>query len=111
MMTTPEYEALAIILSALCLILAVWHAWRCTTAYRRWADNRSAVSLGKAVGLTVVSFGLLVSAAGFIGDGNATLAVAGLSIARGALFVLLATLILANLSGYHAERDERDEAP
>src|SRR5512139_2994695 len=107
--TTPEYEALAIGLSLLSLLLASVYLWRVAQSYQRWHDERAAVSLGKAVGLTVISFGFLVSSTGFLVE-NAVLSVAGLSIARGAIIVLLGTLILANVRPGHRDATA-DESP
>lgn len=102
MNTTPEYEALAIGLSFISLVLAFVYLWRVAISYQRWHDERAAVSLGKAVGLTVISLGYLISSLGFLAE-NAMLSVAGLSISRGALIVLLGTLILANVRPGHRD--------
>lgn len=102
MNTTPEYEALAISLSFLSFVLSFVYLWRVAHSYARWHDERAAVSLGKAVGLTVISFGILISSLGFLAQ-NPDLAVAGLSISRGALIVLLGTLILANVRPGHRD--------
>lgn len=99
---SPEYEALAIGLSLLCLVLAFIHLWRSTRTYQAWHDERAAVSLGKAVGIVVISLGFLISASGLAFE-NPILSVAGLSMARGATVVLLGTLLLAHVSPEHRD--------
>jgi uncharacterized membrane protein (DUF485 family) len=99
---TPEYEALALALSAFAILLSLIYLQRVVIAYQTWHDERAAVSLGKAVGLTVIAFGFLVSSIGLPIE-NPTLAIAGLSISRGALVVLVSTLLLANVRPGHRD--------
>jgi hypothetical protein len=94
--TTEVYAWTILLLSGLSLVLSGVYLQRAAHVYRMFHDDRAAVSLGKAVGLTVVSLGLTISAVGLI-TGGAILATAGLSVARGALLVLLLTLVLAGV--------------
>jgi len=94
--TTDTYAFLSLILSFVCVALAAWYAWRAAKAYGIHHDDRAAVGLGKAIGLLVVSVGLTMSATGLVA-GDASWATAGLSVARGALLVLMGTLVLAGV--------------
>lgn len=96
-METPDiYDWIAVGLSVMSFALAVTYLIRVVPAYRRFRDERAAVSLTKAVGLAVISLGLVISATGLVLE-TMDFAVAGLSMSRGALLVLLATLVLANV--------------
>lgn len=94
--TTPEYEIVAVLLSLLALVLATWHAYRVVHSYRVYHDERAAVALVKGIALVVISLGLFISAFGLIA-GTAVLSIAGMSVARGTLLVLLLTLVLADV--------------
>lgn len=94
--TSELYDFGAVTLSAFSFILALLYLRRIIRSYRYHHDDRAAVSLAKAVGLTVISLGLVISALGLIVT-RPELAVAGMSLARGALLALLATLLLANV--------------
>jgi tryptophan-rich sensory protein len=94
--TTEVYAWVVLGLSVLSMVMTAIYLLRAAHAYRVFHDERAAVSLGKAVGLMVVALGLTVSAAGLI-VGMAILSTAGLSIARGALLVLMLTLILSGV--------------
>lgn len=94
--TTEVYAWTVLLLSVLSLLLSGIYLYRAAHIYRLFHDDRAAVSLGKAVGLAVVSLGLTLSALGLI-TGGAILATAGLSVARGALLVLMLTLVLAGV--------------
>jgi hypothetical protein len=59
-------------------------------------DERAAINLAKSIGLAVIAIGLTISAFGLFA-GGAMLAIAGLSVARGAFVVLVATLVLADV--------------
>lgn len=94
--TSDLYNVGAVVLSVFSLLLALVYLRRVIHSYRYHHDDRAAVSLAKAVGLSVISLGLTVSALGLIVT-RPELAVAGMSLARGALLALLATLLLANV--------------
>ena len=94
--TTDVYAWVSLVLSLMSLVLSVLYLKRASHTYRLFHDERAAVSLGKAVGLVVIALGVTISAAGLV-LGMAILATAGLSVARGALLVLLATLVLAGV--------------
>ena len=95
---SPLYAWGTVALSGLSLGLALAYLGRVVGAYRRYRDERAAVSMVKGVGLLVMAAGLMVSSLGLVlGHDGATLATAGLSLARGALVVLLATLVLAGV--------------
>ena len=92
--TTPEYAWLSVFISLASFIMACIHVRWSTIHYRTYHDDKAALLLGKAVALVVISFGLAISSMGLLVD-EAILSVTGLSIARGAMFVMLATLALA----------------
>jgi hypothetical protein len=94
--TTDTYAYLSLVLSVVSVMLALFYAWRAAKAYGHHHDDRAAVGLGKAIGLLVVSIGLTLSATGLVA-GDASWATAGLSVARGALLVLMGTLVLAGV--------------
>jgi len=97
-----EYAIVAVSLSALSFVLAIIYAVGVIRAYRQWHDERAAISLAKGLGLLVVAAGLLLSATGLLFE-SPSFSVAGLSVARGAFIVLMATLVLAHV------RPGRDE--
>lgn len=103
--TTGLYDWGAVILSTICIILAGWYLWRVIKTYRMYHDDRAAISLGKAMGLFVISIGLTISASGLVLEAS-SLAVAGMTLARGALLVTLATLVLAGVRPGESERTE-----
>lgn len=93
--TTTEYAQLITILSGISFFLLLWHLGRSVRMYELHHDDRAAATLVKAIGLVVVSMGMLISSFGFfVQDGQ--FAVAGLSISRGALIIVAATLIFAD---------------
>jgi len=94
--TTYLYAWVSAFLSLVALILTLVYLRNATRTYRIYHDERAANALGKAVGLLVVAFGLLISSAGLI-VGVSALATIGLSVARGALLVLMFTLVLAGV--------------
>jgi hypothetical protein len=94
--TTIEYEIVALVLSLLALLLSAVHGWRAVHSYRVFHDERAAVSLVTAIALIVISIGLFISASGLIFDA-AILSIAGMSVARGALLVLVGVLVLADV--------------
>jgi len=94
--TSDLYDFGAAILAAFTMVLSLFYLRRVIHSYRYHHDDRAAVSLAKGIGLAVISLGLLISALGLIFE-RPELSIAGLSIARGALIALLATLILANV--------------
>lgn len=105
--TTSAYEITAVALSALALVLSVLYCGRVIQSYRHYHDERAAISLAKGIGLLVISLGLLISASGLL-VGGAILSVAGLSLARGALIALLATLLLSDVrpSGWRPKDED-----
>jgi len=90
------YAWTSLVLSILAVILAVVYAWRVARAYRRYHDERAAVSLAKAIGLAVIALGTFISAIGLL-VAHGPLSSMGLAIARGALIATLATLVLADV--------------
>jgi vacuolar-type H+-ATPase subunit I/STV1 len=99
--TSDVYNWTVFALSLVSLGLAVLYMSRAAFVYRTWRDERSAMQVVKAVGLTVIALGTLISAGGLITD-MAVMAVAGMSIARGAFLVLILTLLLV-----HGERSQK----
>lgn len=94
--TSQEYAFIAVALSLASLLLSLLYLKRIIHSYRVHHDERAAVSLGKAIGLLVISIGLVVSSLGLPMD-RPELSLMGLTLARGALLTLMATLILANV--------------
>jgi len=94
--TTLEYDWTSFFLSLSAMALASIYAYRVVRSYRIYHDERAAVNLAKAIGLLVISLGLLVSSIGLLIE-SPMLAIAGLSLSRGAFLVLLATLVLADV--------------
>lgn len=100
MITYPYITGL---LSFLGLLLATVYVWRVSRSYRKFHDERAAVSLAKAIGLWVMGMGLLISALGSllvelqVVPVHSDLARVGLSISRGAFLGLLLTLVLADV--------------
>jgi hypothetical protein len=107
--TSPVYDWLIVVLSVIGLILSIFYTFRVVKAYQFYHDERAAVALAKAIGLEVIAFGMLVSGTGLILD-TSTLAVAGLSIARGAFIVLVATLVLADVRPHDDSSKKIQEA-
>jgi len=93
--TSPGYDAVAVVLSVLALGFALTYLVKVVTSYRFHRDHRAAVALVKAVGLSAMAIGMLVSAFGLVTEFH-VLSVAGLSLARGVFIVLLATLVVAD---------------
>jgi hypothetical protein len=104
---TDEYIIFSVALSVLAVGLSTVHLWRVSIGYRRFHDDLAAVSLAKSIGMFVISLGLLISAIGLAG-GGADLPIIGLSMARGALVLTLAALVLANVSLEHSHNPCRD---
>lgn len=103
--TSGLYDWGAIVLSTIAVVLAAIYLWRVIRTYRMFHDERAAVSLGKALGLFVIALGLTISATGLIVN-DATFSVAGMTLARGALVVTIATLVLANVRPGDDDRTE-----
>lgn len=96
MHVSPEYAWTAVLLSVGAVLLAGWYLKRVIHTYRIHHDHRAAVALAKALGLGVIAIGLVVSASGLVIH-TPELSIVGLSLARGAIIVLLATLVLADV--------------
>ncbi len=94
--TTALYAWTSLALSLVSVGLAGMYLKRAAHTYRLFHDDRAAVSLGKAVGLGVIALGLSISALALV-VGEPILATAGLSVARGALLVTMASLVLAGV--------------
>ena len=111
METSNEYGVTVLLLSFAGVALSTLYLRRVVQAYRIYHDERAAISLGKGLGLFVIAMGLLVSAVGRFLGAHGEFAVAGLMMARGALIVLLATLVFANIRP-HSEggKDQDHEA-
>lgn len=90
------YPWATFVLAVGAMALGTVYLYRVANAYRFYHDERAAVSLAKAVGLFVVALGLLISATGYLWL-TEDLRAMGLSIARGSLVVLLATLVIADV--------------
>lgn len=96
METSIEYAELITVLSGLAFVLFCLHLTRAVRMYQRHHDDRAAVSLVTAIGLLVITTGMLISGVGlWIEDPQ--FAVAGLSITRGALIMVALTLIFADI--------------
>ena len=96
MHVSAEYGYTALFLSLVAIVLASSYLWRVIRSYRIHHDHRAAVSLIKALTLAVIALGLVLSASGLVLSSSG-FSVAGLSMARGAILVLLATLVLADV--------------
>jgi len=96
MNATDLYVATSVALSAAGIAVAAVYLWRVAGAYRQYHDDRAAIALAKGVGLLVIAIGLFISALGLTVS-DPQLATVGLSVARGALIVLLVTLLLADI--------------
>ena len=94
--TTLEYAELITVLSAISFGLFALHLTRAVRMYQHHHDDRAAVTLVKAIGLLVISAGMLISSVGLWIE-DAQFSVAGLSIARGALIMVALTLIFADV--------------
>jgi tryptophan-rich sensory protein len=94
--TSGLYDWGAVALSVIAIALSAVYLWRVIEAYRMYHDERSAISLGKAMGLFVIAIGLTISASGLVLQ-ESVLSVAGMTVARGALVVTMATLVLAHV--------------
>jgi hypothetical protein len=93
---TEEYADLILILSALSFFLFAWHLTRAVRMYQHHHDDRAAVALVKAIGLLVISGGLMISSIGLIMQ-DAQFSIVGLSISRGALIMIALTIIFADM--------------
>lgn len=94
--TSDLYDIGSAIFSLVVLVMSLVYLRRVVYSYRIHHDDRAAVSLAKGIGLAVIAFGMAISAIGLLVH-RPELSVAGLTLARGSLFALLATLILANV--------------
>jgi D-alanine-D-alanine ligase-like ATP-grasp enzyme len=90
------YAWASFVISLTIVVLAAVHLRYAIHGYANHHDERAAIALAKAVGLVVTGTGVLLSATGMVIE-HAMLATAGLSMARGALIVVLATLVLADM--------------
>lgn len=93
---TTEYAQLITILSLGSVALFTLHLTRAVGMYQHHHDDRAAVTLVKAIGLLIISGGMLVSSVGLLIE-DAQFSVAGLSIARGALLIVALTLVFADV--------------
>jgi len=96
MNATTDYAWLSIVLSLSALALLFWHLPRSIAAYKHFHDDRAAVALVMAVGTIVVALGLLISGIGLLAN-DSLFSTAGLSLSRGALILLAATLVFADV--------------
>lgn len=96
MNVASDYAWLSIVLSLVSLSLLLWHLPRSVSSYKHFHDDRAAVALVMAVGTVVVALGLLVSGVGLLVN-NLEFSTAGLSMTRGALILLAATLVFADV--------------
>jgi hypothetical protein len=93
---TTEYAQLILILSALSFFLFAWHLTRAVGMYQHHHDDRAAVTLVKAIGLLIISGGMLISSWGLLID-DSQFSIVGLSVSRGALIMVALTLIFADV--------------
>lgn len=93
---TSEYTVLITVLSLISFVLLAWHLARASWSYQHHHDDRAAVTLVKAIGLLIISGGMLISSLGLMIE-DAEFSIVGLSIARGALIMIAATLIIAHV--------------
>lgn len=93
---TNEYTILITILSAISFILFALHLVRAVRMYQHHHDDRAAVTLVKAIGLLIISGGMLISSVGLFID-DSQFSIVGLSISRGALIMVALTLIFADV--------------
>lgn len=91
-----EYAQFIAIVSAITFATLILHLVKAILAYRYYHDERAAFTLVKAVGLVVMSFGVLISAIALLLE-DPQISVAGLSIARGALLMVALTLLFADV--------------
>jgi hypothetical protein len=96
MNVSPDYAWLSIILSLASLTLLCWHLPRSIASYKHFHDDRAAVSLVLSIGSIVVALGLLISGVGLLVN-DSQFSTAGLSLSRGALILLAATLVFADV--------------
>lgn len=94
--TSSLYDWATLILSVVSFLMAFIYCRRVVYSYRTHHDDRAAVSLAKGVAFVVITFGLVISSLGLV-TAEPEFAVAGLSLVRGTLIALLATLLLANV--------------
>jgi hypothetical protein len=104
------YGPASLLISLAALVLASIHLWTAGRGFHTWHDDRAALDLLIAVGLSVVALGVSISALGTVvrdyaglGDIHGTLAQVGVSVVRGALLVVMAVVVIAR----HAERRDR----
>ena len=93
--TTVTYAVAVLVLSMVTTAAAFAYIWRTQATLRLHHDDRAAREVSKAVGLLVTSIGMTVSAYGLL-IGEPVLATFGLSLSRGALFVLVVTLVIVH---------------
>jgi hypothetical protein len=93
---TPEYATLITVLSIMSFVLFAVHLTRAIGMYQHHHDDRAAVTLVKAIGLLIISGGMLISSVGLFID-DAQFSIVGLSISRGALIMVALTLIFADV--------------
>jgi len=93
---TTEYIVLITILSAFSVVLFSLHLTRAVRIYQHHHDDRAAVTLVKAIGLLIISSGMLISGVGLLIE-DAQFSIVGLSISRGALIMVALTLIFADV--------------
>jgi hypothetical protein len=96
MNVSTDYAWLSIILSLAALVMLGWHLPRTVRNYQLHHDDRAAVSLAVSLSVIVVALGLLISGLGLL-LGNSQFSTAGLSVARSALIILAAVLVLADV--------------
>ena len=93
---TTEYVTLITVLSLLSFVLFAIHLTRAVRMYQHHHDDRAAVTLVKAIGLLIISGGMLISSVG-LGIDDAQFSIVGLSLSRGALIMVALTLIFADV--------------
>ena len=96
MRVTTEYASLVTVLSAISFVLFAWHLTRAAGIYQHHHDDRAAVTLVKAIGLLIISGGMVISSWGLLID-DVQFSVVGLSLSRGALIMVALTLIFADV--------------
>jgi len=91
-----EYATLITVLSIISFVFFAVHLTRSIGMYQHHHDDRAAVTLVKAIGLLIISGGMLISGVG-LGIDDAQFSIVGLSISRGALIMVALTLIFADV--------------
>jgi hypothetical protein len=94
--TSIEYAQLILGIGIIAFAVLCWHLRRAVGMYQHHHDDRAAVTLVMAIGLLVITGGMVISAAGLLLE-DVPFSIAGLSITRGAILMVALTLIFADV--------------